>query len=111
MIFLGSSFTKSKAKQGFMTVAKLATLRCLFLPIYSKWWMQQTSVSIFTLMFCLYLSQLINVAIYYQNSFSNDLLEKSKEVGIYFQQWLFKCFYQTLLFFPNFMKIKHFKEH
>ncbi|EEZ98518.1 protein phtf [Tribolium castaneum] len=75
----GSSFSKIKPKQGFMTVAKLATFRCLFLPIYSKWWMQQTSVSIFTLMFCLYVSQLTNIAIYYKNSWTNQMLDKSPE--------------------------------
>jgi uncharacterized membrane protein len=75
----GSSFSKAKPKQGFMTVTKLATLRCLFLPLYSKWWMQQTSVSIFILMFCLYISQLMNIAIYYENSWNYDALDKSTE--------------------------------
>ncbi|KAJ3650340.1 hypothetical protein Zmor_022034 [Zophobas morio] len=75
----GSSFSKVKPKQGFMTVAKLATLRCLFLPIYSKWWMQQTSVSIFTLMLLLYVSLLTNIAVYYKNSWKNQMVDKSRE--------------------------------
>lgn len=70
---LGSSFTKSKPKQGFMTVAQLATLRCVFLPLYSKWWTQQTSIKIYIIIFLLYVSELINVAIYYTN-FSSDLM-------------------------------------
>jgi hypothetical protein len=82
--FSGSSFSKAKPKQGFMTVTKLATLRCLFLPLYSKWWMQQTSVSIFILMFCLYISQLMNIAIYYENSWNYDALDKSTEVIVFF---------------------------
>jgi hypothetical protein len=82
--FSGSSFSKAKPKQGFMTVTKLATLRCLFLPLYSKWWMQQTSVSIFILMFCLYISQLMNIAIYYENSWNYDALDKSTEVIVSF---------------------------
>ncbi|XP_060523961.1 protein phtf isoform X2 [Cylas formicarius] len=61
----GSSFTKAKPQQGFMKVAKLATFRCLFLPFYGKWWLHQTSRRFFVLALSLYLTQIINAAIYY----------------------------------------------
>lgn len=64
----GSSFTKAKPKHGFLTVARHATLRLIFLPVYSKWWVRQTSGKIFALFLLLYLSQLVNIAIYFYNS-------------------------------------------
>lgn len=63
----GSSFTKAKPTHGFVTVTKLATLRVLFLPLYSKWWATQTSGKIFAVLLLTYLAQLINLAIYSLN--------------------------------------------
>ncbi|KAF2885534.1 hypothetical protein ILUMI_20684 [Ignelater luminosus] len=73
----GSSFTKAKPKHGFITVAKLATLRFFLLPLYSKWWVQQTSGKVFILLLSLYLLQLFNVSIYSYNI--NKLPEDSTE--------------------------------
>lgn len=64
----GSSFTKAKPKHGFITVARHATLRLIFLPVYAKWWVRQTSGKIFTLFLLLYLSELVNIAIYFYNT-------------------------------------------
>lgn len=61
----GSSFTKAKPQHGFLKVAKLATLRFIFLPFYSRWWIQQTSRKVFIFILSLYFAQLINVIFYY----------------------------------------------
>ncbi|XP_068984724.1 protein phtf [Bombus flavifrons] len=61
----GSSFPKAKPKHGLSTVACLALQRLLLLPLYRKWWIQQTSLSIFTLFLLLYSLQLINMGIYF----------------------------------------------
>ncbi|PBC34747.1 Putative homeodomain transcription factor [Apis cerana cerana] len=61
----GSSFPKAKPKHGLSTVACLALQRLLFLPLYRKWWIQQTSLKIFTLFLLLYSLQLINMCIYF----------------------------------------------
>lgn len=50
----GSSFPKAKPKQGFGTVLKLAFLRYFLLPLYARWWVEQTSPRVFTLLLCLY---------------------------------------------------------
>ncbi|KAK1130231.1 hypothetical protein K0M31_018370 [Melipona bicolor] len=59
----GSSFPKAKPKHGLSTVACLALQRLLFLPLYRKWWIQQTSLTIFALFLLLYSLQLINMCI------------------------------------------------
>lgn len=46
-------------------MACLALQRLLFLPLYRKWWIQQTSLKIFTLFLLLYSLQLINMCIYF----------------------------------------------
>ncbi|XP_034181176.2 putative homeodomain transcription factor [Osmia lignaria lignaria] len=61
----GSSFPKAKPKHGLSTVACLALQRLLFLPLYRKWWIQQTSLQIFILFLLLYSLQLINMCIYF----------------------------------------------
>ncbi|KAK5650035.1 hypothetical protein RI129_001064 [Pyrocoelia pectoralis] len=64
----GSSFTKAKPKHGIITVARLASLRFLLLPLYSKWWVEQTSGKIFLLLLSLYILQLFNIAVYSYNT-------------------------------------------
>ncbi|XP_076626108.1 putative homeodomain transcription factor [Colletes latitarsis] len=68
----GSSFTKAKPKHGLSTVACLAFQRLLFLPLYRKWWMQQTSLKIFTLFLLLYSLQLINMCVYFYQMAKNN---------------------------------------
>ena len=60
---IGSSFPKAKPKHGLSTVACLALQRLLFLPLYRKWWIQQTSLTIFALFLLLYSLQLISMCI------------------------------------------------
>ncbi|XP_050445564.1 protein phtf isoform X1 [Cataglyphis hispanica] len=61
----GSSFPKAKPKHGLSTVACLAFQRLLFLPLYKKWWIQQTSYRIFLFFLLLYSLQVINLSLYY----------------------------------------------
>uniref|UniRef100_U5ELH8 Putative homeodomain transcription factor n=1 Tax=Corethrella appendiculata TaxID=1370023 RepID=U5ELH8_9DIPT len=50
-----------------LTVIYLATLRLLFLPIHAKWWVRQTSPTVFIILLILYLLQMLNVGIYSYN--------------------------------------------
>ncbi|XP_030758252.1 putative homeodomain transcription factor isoform X2 [Sitophilus oryzae] len=61
----GSSFTKAKPQHGFFKVTRMATLRCLLMPFYAKWWIRQTSSGFFAFTLFLYLVQLENIAAYY----------------------------------------------
>ncbi|GLV45397.1 phtf [Carabus blaptoides fortunei] len=63
----GSSFPKAKPKHGIVTVTRLATLRLFFLPLYSRWWVEQTSARVFALLLILYILQLINIGVYFHN--------------------------------------------
>ncbi|XP_021928812.1 putative homeodomain transcription factor isoform X2 [Zootermopsis nevadensis] len=60
----GSSFPKAKPKHGLLTVTRLAALRLLLLPVYSRWWIQQTSPTIYALLLLMYVLQLISTALY-----------------------------------------------
>ncbi|EZA58100.1 hypothetical protein DMN91_006406 [Ooceraea biroi] len=64
----GSSFPKAKPKHGLSTVACLAFQRLLLLPLYKKWWIQQTSDRIFVLFLLLYSLQVVNIILYYVNA-------------------------------------------
>ncbi|XP_023018004.2 putative homeodomain transcription factor [Leptinotarsa decemlineata] len=59
----GSSFTKTKPKHGFIKVTQLATLRLMFLPLYRKWWIEQTSRYVFGISLILYFLQVINIIV------------------------------------------------
>lgn len=63
----GSSFPKAKPKQSLLTVLRLAVLRLIFLPIYARWWVQQTSRKIFACFLALYLLKMIKWAIFSYN--------------------------------------------
>lgn len=63
----GSTFPKAKSKLSILTVIYLAAVRLLFLPVYAKWWVQQTSPKVFVLLLALYLLQMVNLGIYSYN--------------------------------------------
>ncbi|XP_075147407.1 protein phtf-like [Haematobia irritans] len=63
----GSTFPKAKPKQSLTTVIRLSVLRYLFLPLYAQWWVKQTSPNAFGLLFFLYMSQMVNLAVYSYN--------------------------------------------
>ncbi|XP_058120630.1 protein phtf [Anopheles ziemanni] len=60
----GSTFPKAKSKLSILTVLYLAALRFLLLPVYARWWVQQTSPGVFMLLLTLYLLQMLNLGIY-----------------------------------------------
>ncbi|XP_061397395.1 protein phtf [Musca vetustissima] len=60
----GSTFPKAKPKQSLTTVIRLSILRYIFLPLYAQWWVKQTSRNAFGLLFFLYMTQMINWAVY-----------------------------------------------
>ncbi|EDW02003.1 GH21753 [Drosophila grimshawi] len=64
----GSTFPKAKPKQTLLTVIRLAILRYLLLPLYTQWWVKQTTPNAFGFILCLYITQLINWAIYILHS-------------------------------------------
>lgn len=61
----GSSFTKAKPQHGLLTVVKQATLRCVLLPFFAKWWIRRTSKTEFGIFLFLYMLLWINIAIYF----------------------------------------------
>lgn len=80
--FTGSTFPKAKPKQSLLTVLRLAVLRLIFLPLYSKWWVQQTSPKVFALLLTLYLLQMFNWGIYSYNI--NKAVESENDVSTHF---------------------------
>lgn len=44
----GSTFPKAKPKQSLLTVLYLSFLRFFLLPIYSRWWVEETSPLVFS---------------------------------------------------------------
>lgn len=60
----GSAFTKAKPKHGLVKVTRLAICRLVFLPLYSRWWAQQTSPKIYGFLLVLYFLQLFNTGLY-----------------------------------------------
>ncbi|XP_055601745.1 protein phtf isoform X2 [Uranotaenia lowii] len=78
----GSTFPKAKSKLSILTVIYLAALRLLFLPIYAKWWVQQTSPRVFVLLLTLYLLQMINLGIYSYNVNKNGAEEEEHIVSV-----------------------------
>lgn len=73
----GSSFPKAKPKQSLVTVLKLSVLRFVLLPIYARWWVEQTSPRIFSTLLLLYLMQMFNCAVYSYNVHGLDDSEVS----------------------------------
>lgn len=60
----GSTFPKAKPKQSLLTVIRLAILRYVLLPLYAQWWVKQTTPNAFGFILVLYLTQLLNWAIF-----------------------------------------------
>lgn len=60
----GSTFPKAKPKQSLLQVLYLSILRYIFLPLFSKWWVKETSAKVFVVLLSLYFLQMINWAIY-----------------------------------------------
>lgn len=72
----GSAFTKTKPKHGFGTVLRLAVVRLIFLPFYTKWWTVQTSFKFSLLLLLLYTLQIVNTFLYFSFMTSDDSNER-----------------------------------
>ena len=77
----GSTFPKAKPKQKLLTVLRLAILRYFFIPLYAKWWSEQTSPKVFGVLLFLYLLQMFNWAVY---SYNVNRIGVDVEVSIYY---------------------------
>jgi hypothetical protein len=77
----GSTFPKAKPKQSLIQVLYLSVLRSLFLPLFSKWWVKQTSAKMFVVLLSLYFLQMINWAIYslHIRSISNEGIKEGSK--------------------------------
>ncbi|XP_027194175.2 putative homeodomain transcription factor [Dermatophagoides pteronyssinus] len=65
----GSAYTmKSKSQQGWISMLFQAILRVAFFPLYLRWWAEQTSAFLVTLLFILYIMQIISIRLYYQKN-------------------------------------------
>lgn len=60
----GSTFPKAKPKQSLLTVIRLALLRYFFLPVFSRWWVKQTSPNTFAVLLLMYITQMVSWAVY-----------------------------------------------
>lgn len=86
----GSSFPKAKPQQSLGAVILLAGLRLLFMPLYARWWVQQTSRKVFACFLVLYLLKMIKWAIFSyhtrrssgENAVSNSVL--SLKIPLFF---------------------------
>lgn len=63
----GSSFPKAKPQQSLLTVIRLAVMRLIFLPLYARWWVQQTSRKVFACFLVLYLLKMVMWGIFSYN--------------------------------------------
>lgn len=70
----GSLFPKLKSKQSLLQVLYLSVLRYFFLPLYSKWWIKETSGKVFIVLLTIYFLQMINWALYsvHMKKYSED---------------------------------------
>ncbi|XP_035792537.1 putative homeodomain transcription factor [Anopheles albimanus] len=76
----GSTFPKAKSKLSILKVLYLAALRCFLLPVYARWWVQQTSPGVFLLLLLLYLLQMLNLGIYSYRSRSVGTGQEAEQV-------------------------------
>lgn len=89
----GSSFPKAKPKHGLRTVTWLALKRLFFLPLNSRWWIQQTSCYTFAFFLLLYILQFFNTVIFFHflNKDSDSEIISNAEVLIPFAMMLTLC--------------------
>ncbi|XP_011196587.2 protein phtf [Zeugodacus cucurbitae] len=74
----GSTFPKAKPKQSLITVIRLALLRYFFLPVFSRWWVKQTSPNTFAVLLLMYITQMVTWAVYTFNVHRFGGIDNSK---------------------------------
>ncbi|XP_071114739.1 protein PHTF2-like isoform X2 [Haliotis cracherodii] len=61
----GSTFSKAKPKVSWTSITGNAIIRALLLPVYFRWWVQQSSVLFFLFLLYLYTQQLVTMVVYF----------------------------------------------
>lgn len=56
-MFLGSTFAKAKPEIPWTSLTRKGIVRVVFFPFFSHWWIQVTSLRIFTWLLVLYVLQ------------------------------------------------------
>ncbi|XP_039259772.2 protein PHTF2-like [Styela clava] len=64
----GSTFSKNKPQYSWLVVTCQAFIRVSFLPLYAKWWIQQSSKPITLLFFLMYILQFVVFFIYFNGT-------------------------------------------
>ncbi|XP_050297480.1 protein phtf [Anthonomus grandis grandis] len=94
----GSSFTKAKPQHGILKVTRLATVRSIFMPLYAKWWIHQTSVKFFTFLLFLYSMQFFNIVMFYMYSSSSSEGLSCMEVAVpVIMAWLLSLIHSQIV--------------
>ncbi|XP_067665289.1 protein PHTF2-like [Haliotis asinina] len=62
----GSTFSKAKPKVSWTSITGYAIIRALLLPVYFRWWVQQSSVLFFLFLLYLYSQQLVTMVVYFR---------------------------------------------
>ncbi|CAH2220785.1 homeodomain transcription factor 1 isoform X1 [Pelobates cultripes] len=60
----GSTFAKAKPESPWTSLTRKGLVRVVFLPLFSKWWMQVTSPGVFIWLLALYIMQVSAVVLY-----------------------------------------------
>lgn len=77
----GSTFQKQKPKQTILQVLYLSCLRYFLLPLFSKWWIKETSPRFFLVLLLLYFLQMVNWAIYSLHVRRSSDSDKEKNIN------------------------------
>ncbi|CAK8694966.1 unnamed protein product [Clavelina lepadiformis] len=67
----GSTFSKTKPQHNVVVLLSIGILRVLFLPLFCKWWIQQSSCYIFCGLLFLYFSQILCIGLYYTMAYDD----------------------------------------
>ncbi|CAG2102703.1 unnamed protein product [Medioppia subpectinata] len=67
----GTAFTKAKSQQGWLSATFSGINRVILLPLYLKWWREQTNAFICLLLLALYVLQVISLRIYFEDGLSS----------------------------------------
>ncbi|XP_014662893.1 PREDICTED: putative homeodomain transcription factor 2 [Priapulus caudatus] len=76
----GSSFPKTKPKHGWPVIAKRGLLRVLLLPIFYKWWIDETSAMVLLLLLGIYSLQLVSLMLFFTSPANQQQLVTCAEV-------------------------------
>ncbi|XP_064079956.1 protein PHTF2-like isoform X1 [Macrobrachium nipponense] len=79
----GSTFPKAKPQSGIWLAGFKGIIRLVFLPLYGRWWIQETSCTGFLTVLFLYLSVLFSMVIMFSCRHDHRLLENVPASEVY----------------------------